>query len=128
MDVIGWTGDAYHITQPSSEGRGAILAMTRALQQAGLQPEEIDYINAHATSTPLGDVVEARAIQAVFKEHASSGSLAFSSTKGATGHLLGAAGAVEAIFAILALHHVRCLSRCSLDISSTYSSLLWCKL
>ncbi|BBN03435.1 3-oxoacyl-[acyl-carrier-protein] synthase II [Marchantia polymorpha subsp. ruderalis] len=101
----GMSGDAYHITQPSGDGRGAILAMTRALQQSGLQPYEIDYINAHATSTPLGDAIEAKAMKAVFKEHASTGELVFSSTKGATGHLLGAAGAVEAIFSILALHH-----------------------
>ncbi|KAL3696153.1 hypothetical protein R1sor_010229 [Riccia sorocarpa] len=101
----GMSGDAYHITQPSGDGRGAILAMTRAIQQSGLQPTEIDYINAHATSTPLGDVIEARAIDAVFKEHVLNGDLLFSSTKGHTGHLLGAAGAVEAIFSILAIHH-----------------------
>ncbi|XP_011039363.1 PREDICTED: 3-oxoacyl-[acyl-carrier-protein] synthase, mitochondrial isoform X2 [Populus euphratica] len=97
----GMSGDAYHITQPHNDGRGAVLAMTRALKQSGLHPNQVDYINAHATSTPL----EAIAIKTVFSEHATSGALAFSSTKGAIGHLLGAAGAVEAIFAILAVHH-----------------------
>ncbi|WOH03180.1 hypothetical protein DCAR_0522574 [Daucus carota subsp. sativus] len=101
----GMSGDAYHITQPQADGRGAILAMMRALQQSGFGPDQVDYINAHATSTPLGDMVEAKAIKSVFSNRAASGDLALSSTKGAIGHLLGAAGAVEAIFAILAIHH-----------------------
>lgn len=101
----GMSGDAHHITQPPENGRGAMLAMQRALVQSGLQPEHVDYINAHATSTPLGDAVEARAVKELFGEHVVSGKVTLSSTKGATGHLLGAAGAVEAIFSVLALHH-----------------------
>ncbi|KAF1880028.1 hypothetical protein Lal_00022155 [Lupinus albus] len=107
----GMSGDAYHITQPPSDGRGAILAMTHALRQSGLHPSEVDYINAHATSTSLGkiyftgDAIEATAIKTMFFDPAFSSALAFSSTKGAVGHLLGAAGAVEAIFAVLAIQH-----------------------
>ncbi|ESW16410.1 hypothetical protein PHAVU_007G154300 [Phaseolus vulgaris] len=101
----GMSGDAYHITQPPSDGRGAILAMTRALRQSGFHPSEVDYINAHATSTPLGDTIEGNAIKTMFSDRTSSSALAFSSTKGAIGHLLGAAGAVEAIFAVLAIRH-----------------------
>ncbi|KAJ3679048.1 hypothetical protein LUZ60_017059 [Juncus effusus] len=101
----GMSGDAYHITQPLNDGKGAILAMKRAIDQSGLDPSEIDYINAHATSTPLGDAIEANAIKTVFSNHATSGALALSSTKGAVGHLLGAAGSVEAIFSVLSIHH-----------------------
>ncbi|XP_047152247.1 3-oxoacyl-[acyl-carrier-protein] synthase, mitochondrial isoform X2 [Vigna umbellata] len=102
----GMSGDAYHITQPPSDGRGAIMAMTHALRQSGLHPSDVDYINAHATSTPLGDTIEGHAIKTMFSDRTSSSALAFSSTKGAIGHLLGAAGAVEAIFAVLAIRHV----------------------
>ncbi|XP_047152246.1 3-oxoacyl-[acyl-carrier-protein] synthase, mitochondrial isoform X1 [Vigna umbellata] len=101
----GMSGDAYHITQPPSDGRGAIMAMTHALRQSGLHPSDVDYINAHATSTPLGDTIEGHAIKTMFSDRTSSSALAFSSTKGAIGHLLGAAGAVEAIFAVLAIRH-----------------------
>ncbi|OWY20484.1 beta-ketoacyl-[acyl-carrier-protein] synthase II [Sphingobacteriales bacterium UPWRP_1] len=99
----GMSADANHITAPHPEGLGAILVMKDALNDANMQPQEIDYINVHGTSTPLGDVSEAKAIANIFGSHAYQ--LNISSTKSMTGHLLGAAGAVEAIASIMAVKH-----------------------
>jgi 3-oxoacyl-[acyl-carrier-protein] synthase II len=99
----GATADAYHITAPHPEGLGARNVMKIALAEAQLNPEDIDYVNVHGTSTPLGDIAEVKAIQQVFGEHAYK--MNISSTKSMTGHLLGAAGAIEAIACILAINH-----------------------
>jgi 3-oxoacyl-[acyl-carrier-protein] synthase II len=99
----GYTGDAYHITAPSPDGDGAVRCMRMGLRDAGLRPEDIDYINAHGTSTPLNDQTETLAIKAVFGESAKK--IPVSATKSMTGHLLGAAGSTEAIFTVLAIQN-----------------------
>lgn len=104
-EIVGYgmTGDAYHVTSPALDGDGAIRVMKAALQDAGVEPSEVGYINAHGTSTPFNDKIETTAIKAVFGEHASK--IGVNSTKSMTGHLLGATGAVEAAYTALCLHH-----------------------
>ena len=99
----GMTADSHHIAQPDPEGRGATAAMRLALQDADLSPTDIRHVNAHATSTPQGDIAEAQAIRAAFGD--ATDSIAVSGTKSVTGHLLGGAGAIESVFTVLALHH-----------------------
>jgi 3-oxoacyl-[acyl-carrier-protein] synthase II len=99
----GLTADAYHITAPHPDGMGAVNVMKQAIEEAGVQPSDVDYINVHGTATPLGDIAEAKAILQLFGEHAYK--LNISATKSMTGHLLGAAGAVEAIATIMAVVH-----------------------
>jgi len=104
-EIVGYgmSADAYHMTTPAPEGAGGAKCMQNALNNAKLNPEDIDYINAHGTSTPAGDICETQGIQSVFGDHASK--LMVSSTKSMTGHLLGATGGIEAAFSVLAVHH-----------------------
>ncbi|KAI0386123.1 putative 3-oxoacyl--synthase [Hypomontagnella monticulosa] len=102
----GCSGDAHHMTAPREDGSGAYLSMKKALKHAGIKPREVDYINAHATSTPVGDIAEALAIRSLMmgeEGYSNEGQITVSSTKGSIGHLLGAAGAIEAVFTILAI-------------------------
>ncbi len=103
MVGYGLSGDGYHIAAPPESGDGAIRCMQMALDDAGMNPDDVDYINAHGTSTPLNDKVETHSIKEVYGDHASK--LAVSSTKSMTGHMLGGAGGIESIFTALALHH-----------------------
>jgi 3-oxoacyl-[acyl-carrier-protein] synthase II len=104
-ELVGYgaTADAHHLTMPAPDGDGAIRAMKRAMEDAICQPEDIDYINAHGTSTPFNDKIETKAIKSAFGNHAKT--LSISSTKSMTGHLLGAAGGIEAVASILSIRN-----------------------
>ena len=99
---FGMSGDAHHMTSPSPGGEGGSRCMINAMRNGGLNPEDINHLNAHGTSTPLGDVAETQGVKLTFSDHASN--LAISSTKSMVGHLLGAAGGVEAVYTAMALH------------------------
>ena len=114
-EIIGYgmSGDAYHVTAPAEDGDGAYRCMKAALRRAQISPSDIDYINAHGTSTPMGDEIELRAVERMLGNHAAN--LSMSSTKSSTGHLLGAAGAIEAIFSVLAIRDNICPPTLNLD-------------
>ena len=97
------SSDAHHMTAPHPEGIGVVAVMKNCLENAGISPEEVDYINTHGTSTPLGDVAELKAIKEVFGDHAKN--ININSTKSMTGHLLGAAGAIEAVASVMSMQH-----------------------
>ena len=99
----GFSADAYHITAPDPDGNGVYIAMTSALEDAGIKTEDVDHINMHGTSTPLGDIAETNSIKKVFGDHAYKMNL--NSTKSMTGHTLGAAGAIESVASLLAIYH-----------------------
>jgi 3-oxoacyl-[acyl-carrier-protein] synthase II len=103
LSGFGMSADAYHMTSPPEDGEGAARCMRNALKNAGVALEQVQYVNAHGTSTPLGDKAETMAVKRAFGAHASK--LAVSSTKSMTGHLLGAAGGIEAVYSILSIHH-----------------------
>ena len=123
-EVLGYglSSDAHHLTAPPTDGQGAYLAMRRALKHANKSPNDVAYVNAHATSTPLGDRAENQAIRRLMCDDGGMNSkdVRISSSKGAVGHLLGAAGSVEAIFTILALYHVNLFNGVSVDCRGFY--------